>query len=82
MFHIIPDAAIISRSSGIYRQHKVYQYKGRIFVGHAGGYVYVTRNGTSAPKLWIDELHLPFPAEYNSLGYLIVPDSYNKEQNK
>lgn len=81
MFCIIPDAVIISCCNGIYRQHKVYQHKNRVFIGHGGGYVYIHKNGgTSAPRLRIDELELPFKPTYNSLGYLVVPEDKGTEK--
>lgn len=82
MFHIIPEAFAVTRKGGIYKQTTVYQHNGRIFVKEGSGYVYVYRQGTSIPKLHIDEIILPFEQTFDSLGRMVVPENYNPQQEK
>lgn len=82
LFHIIPEAQAILRNNGVYRQVKVFRrrHRGedrdRIFVAYGGGFVYVMRNGTSVSKLHCEDVMLPFDTEYDSLGRIVVPTSY------
>lgn len=74
MFHVIPDAAVVTCTNGIYRQHEVYKYKDRVFIKSGTGYAWIMKSGdTSIPKMRVDELVLPFKEEHNKLGYLMVP---------
>lgn len=88
LFHIIPDANAITRNNGVYRQVKVYRRRhrtedrDRIYVGYGGGFVYLSRNGgTSGPKLHCEDVDLPFEPEYDSLGRMVVPTSYQPAED-
>lgn len=62
LFTIIDDAtAIIRQANGVYKQAKVYHRDGRVFVGHAGGFIRVTAKfheawGTSNPNVKVEAL--------------------------
>lgn len=55
-FHIIDEGAAITLCKGVYRQVKVYQRGGKIYAGHAGGYIRLYKSGgTSLPHVsWKD----------------------------
>lgn len=55
-FHVIDDAAVILRSSGVYRQAKVYSRGVELYAGHAGGFIGLMGNGgTTRPNVsWVD----------------------------
>lgn len=88
LFHIIPDAQAITRINGIYRQVKVYrrrhrgEERDRIYVSHGGGYVYLARQGTSVSKLHWEDVDLPFKHEFDGLGRMVVPTTYQPEKAK
>lgn len=62
LFHIIPDAEGIIRIRGaVFKQVKLYQRKGRVFIGAQGGFVRITTQlgdewGTSAPGITVIDL--------------------------
>lgn len=56
-FHVIDDAAVILRGKkGVYRQAKVYARGEQVFAAYGGGYVRLTKGGsTGNPDVsWID----------------------------
>jgi hypothetical protein len=80
MFNVIPDATIVTRSNGVFRQHAVYQHKGQIFIKWGSGYVYVMRNGTSVPKVFIDEMVLPFEPRYDVHTRAFMPETKGRRK--
>ncbi len=61
LFHVIDDGVAIIRSGQIWKQVKLYQRAGVLFVPHGGGYVRVTARfgdtwGTSVPSVKVVEM--------------------------
>lgn len=80
MFVLIEDAYAILRSKGVFKQVKVYERDGRIFVAYGSGYISVNHlNGTSVHTVIVDEIILPFIAERNRVGFLVNPETYEGE---
>lgn len=61
MFHVIQDAYCILRTKrGVYKQARVYSYKGGLYVGASGGFVRLMTNGNvGTPDVSYVELWLP-----------------------
>lgn len=65
LFTIIEDGvAIIRAPKGVFKQAKVYQRGGRVFVGHSGGFIRVCAKfgdtfGTSHPDIKVIDLEVP-----------------------
>lgn len=75
MFHVIQDAYCIVRGKrGVYKQCKVYKYKGGLYIGACGGFVRLMKEGNvGTPDLTYVELHVPDVDIVNdSLGRLTV----------
>lgn len=55
-FHVIEDAAVITRARGVFRQTKVYRRGREIFAQHGGGFIQLyDGGGTSVPTVsWSD----------------------------
>lgn len=69
MFTVIEDAWAVLISRGVYRQVKVYERKGAVFVAHGSGYIATYSNGrTGLPNIRWDELHVDFKIETDSIG--------------
>lgn len=79
MFQEIPDAMAITRQNGVFRQVKVFEHDGRIFVRHGSGFVFIHGNDTSCPTVRLDEIILPFEKTYDKLGYLINPKTAKRK---
>lgn len=62
LFHVIDDAFAILRSRGVYKQAKLYERKGRIYAQHGSGFIALTRSGTTAPNVSVDEIEGLTPA--------------------
>lgn len=59
-FHIIPEAEAIVRSKGVFKQVKVYQRAGALFIGAGGGFVRIYKDGnTGMPNLSWDDIDIP-----------------------
>lgn len=59
-FHIIPEAEAIVRSRGVFKQVKVYQRAGAVYVGVGGGFVRLYMGGnTGQPNLAWDDIDIP-----------------------
>lgn len=56
LFHEIPEAQIITRSRGVYKQVKLYRRGDDLYAGHGSGFVrLLAGGGTSAPNVsWQD----------------------------
>lgn len=56
LFHEIPEAQIVTRSKGVYKQVKLYRRGGDLYAGHGSGFVrLLAGGGTSAPNVsWQD----------------------------
>lgn len=56
LFHEIPEAQIVTRSKGVYKQVKLYRRRGDLYAGHGSGFVrLLAGGGTSAPNVsWQD----------------------------
>lgn len=75
MFHVIQDAYCIVRGKrGVFKQCKVYKYKGGLYIGACGGYVRLMKEGDVAtPDLSYVELSVPgYAVQHDSLGRLDV----------
>jgi len=64
LFHQIEDATAIVRVGQIWKQTKVYQRGGVLFIPHAGGYVRVVSKfgdvyGTAVPKMSVVDIDGP-----------------------
>ncbi len=56
LFSLIPDATIILRSNGVYRQAKAYSRGEHVYAGHGSGFVRLHKQpGTSNPNILWDE---------------------------
>lgn len=66
LFHEIPEAQIVTRSKGVYKQVKLYRRGGDIYAGHGSGFVrLLAGGGTSAPNVsWQD----PYLTDANAMG--------------
>lgn len=73
LFHVIDDAQVILRSKGVYKQAKVYQRNDRIYAAYGSGFIALSKNGTSAPNIGVDELALGFEPDADPLGRLYMP---------
>lgn len=76
-FHIIDEAECIIRNGSVYKQVKVYQRAGAIYIGIAGGFVRLyAGGGTGLPKVHWDDIEIPgatdFPADAH--GKLSLPN--------
>lgn len=58
MFNVIPDEYVIIRSKGVFRQSKLYVRDNRIYAGHGSGFIRLTKNGTSVPTVYWDEISI------------------------
>ncbi len=59
-FHVIPDAAVITLTKSVYRQAKVYQRGGALFMGQGNGFVRLYADGlTGVPDIRWDEIEIP-----------------------
>lgn len=84
MFSVIEDATVITKSRGIYRQGKMYERAGRIYVGWSNGFISVHKAAgkivTSIPDVLVDEYILPFTAKFTKVGQMVKPDFEEKYQ--
>lgn len=75
MFTVIPDAMAVTCQNGVFRQVKVFKYRGLLFAQHGSGYIYLYHNdSTSHPTVRLDDIELPFEKVMNGLGRLCLPD--------
>ena len=74
LFSIIPDAVVILRSKGVFRQVKAYERKGFIYAQYGGGFIRLTKTGTSVPTVKIDQFDLGFEPKYNHVEYMVKAD--------
>lgn len=57
LFYIVPDAFIVLRRKGVYRQAQIYHRAGRVYAKFGGGFVRLMREGTTVPDLmWEGDL--------------------------
>tara|TARA_R110002153_G_scaffold274298_2_gene448222 strand:- start:36905 stop:37153 length:249 start_codon:yes stop_codon:yes gene_type:complete len=73
LFTILPDSFAILRSSGVYRQAKLFSRVGFVYAAHGSGFIRLSRSGTTIPKVSIADLVLDFTPAYNNVGWLIAP---------
>lgn len=60
LFHEIPEAQIVTRSKGVYKQVKLYRRGGDLYAGHGSGFVrLLAGGGTTAPNVSWQDPYLP-----------------------
>ena len=60
LFHEIPEAQIVTRSKGVYKQVKLYRRGGDLYAGHGSGFVrLMAGGGTTAPGVSWQDPYLP-----------------------
>lgn len=73
MFTVIEDAWAIVVSKGVYRQVKVYERGGRIYVGHGSGFIAAYSQGrTGLPNVRWDDVHVPSDHKFDGLGRMEI----------
>lgn len=73
-FQEIRDSIVITRSKGVHKQLTAYHRKGYIYVGTAGGFVLLRKEGnTNMPNLVWEEHDLGFAPKYNAVGRMMKP---------
>ncbi len=82
LFHVIEGAVAITRSKGVFKQTKVYQRNGLIYCQHGGGYIRISKTGTSNPNVYVDGLEIPDGFGYTKLGYMCEPSHPEKAFNE
>ncbi len=80
LFHEIPDAQVVLRKSGVYKQVTLFHRDGRLYAGANGGFVRLGKNGTSVPNLVIDgDMDgLPTPPTVDALGWYEYGEKVSK----
>jgi hypothetical protein len=76
LFSVIEDAWVILRNKGVYKQTKVFQYKGGLYARHGSGFIRLMRahKATSVPDILWEDLYLPFEPVADKLGRLMVSE--------
>lgn len=71
LFHEIPEAQIVTRSKGVYKQVKLYRRGGDLYAGHGSGFVrLLAGGGTSAPNVSWQDPDLPA----DEIGEAVFPE--------
>ena len=79
-FHVIPDSVIILAKAGVYKQSSAYIRGRNIYAKHGGGFVQISRHGTSVPNLRVDAFDVPgVPHTFESTGRMIVRPEFFDE---
>lgn len=81
-FHVIDDAVVILRSKGVYKQVKAYERNDRIYAAYGSGYISLSKSGTSAPNVSVDEYELGFEPDFCALGRMYKPGKAPKRKAK
>lgn len=79
-FHVIDGAVVILRSKGVFKQVKAYQRNDRIYAAYGSGFISLSKSGTSAPNISVDEYDLGFEPDTCTLGRLYMPGKAPKKQ--
>lgn len=71
LFHEIPEAQIVTRSKGVYKQVKLYRRGVDLYAGHGSGFVrLLAGGGTSAPNVSWQDPYLPD----DEIGEAVFPE--------
>lgn len=77
-FHIIENANIILVKGGVFKQAKAYRNdENEVFAAYGGGFVRMTRNGTSVPNL----NHISYdlkPVKFTPVGFMVLDSGHAK----
>ena len=81
MFTVIPDAAAVMVSKGIYKQAKIYDYRGKLYASHGSGFILLKTAGTtSLPNIRWEEIEVPWKQhKRNNVGHLVNPETFKDE---
>lgn len=83
-FHIIEDAEVVTVTRSVYRQSKVYQRAGGLYMGQGSGFVRLyAGGGTGLPNTRWDDIEIPGVASAAALkpdphGKLSLPDAFKQ----
>lgn len=72
LFHEIPDAQVILRSKGVYRQAKLFRRGEDVFAAWGSGFIrLMSAGGTTVPTVhWLDT--------FGGEGYEVLPGTHKK----
>lgn len=71
LFHEVEGEYVILRSGGVFTQSALYRRGKHLYGKRGAGYVLLMRSGTSAPKVFWDDVSVK--PQFDKIGRMVTP---------